>query len=152
MSRVFRQNELEEELESFEQSYYAEMETLKWTDGKVMDFARISCAGAYGDYEGCNTMDKKLEKFKELHKRQDRFKEVYKADPDVEQLSGTEYRERCRDRWIVNRREIVMHSLIICQTAMIGLGEAMEALGHPVDDCAELAMALDSLIEEYKLL
>ena len=88
----------------------------------------------------------------ELKEERDSFDKIYQVNDDIEDLTGTEYRERCRDRWIVNRREIVMHSLIICQTAMIGLGEAMEALGHPVDDCSELAIALDSLIEEYKLL
>tara|TARA_B100000809_G_C14748860_1_gene391370 strand:- start:152 stop:442 length:291 start_codon:yes stop_codon:yes gene_type:complete len=88
----------------------------------------------------------------ELKDELNSFDQVYVVDDDIEDLTGAEYRERCRDRWIVNRREIVMHSLIICQTALIGLGDAMEALGHTVDSPAELAMALDRLIEEYKRL
>jgi hypothetical protein len=80
------------------------------------------------------------------------FDKVYEVDDDIEELTGAEYRERCRDRWIVSRRDLVMHSLIICQTAVLGLGEALEALGHPVDSPAQLAMSLDMLIEEYKSL
>ena len=88
----------------------------------------------------------------ELKEELDSFDQIYQVDDDVEELTGAEYRERCRDRWIVNRREIVMHSLIICQTALLGLGEALESLGHTVDSPAQLAMALDRLIEEYKRL
>ena len=96
-------------------------------------------------------MSKQFRK-QELKEELEGFDKAYVVDDDIEDLTGAGYRERCRDRWIVSRRDIVMHSLIICQTAMIGLGEAMEALGHPVDDCTELAIALDSLIEEYKVL
>ena len=38
-----------------------------WTDLLVRKFARVSAAGKYGDYEGCQTMEKKLRVFKKLH-------------------------------------------------------------------------------------
>lgn len=92
--------------------------------------------------------------FREQQRKEemDEFDQIYQVDDDIEGLTGEEYRERCRDRWITSRRDIVMHSLIICQTALIGLGEALNALGHQVDSPAELAIALDRLIDEYKQL
>ena len=40
---------------------------MKWTDELVMKFSRICTEGPYGEYEGCKTMEAKLEKFKQLH-------------------------------------------------------------------------------------
>ena len=40
---------------------------MEWTDELVLEFARINCQGPYGCYRGCNTIHKKLAKFKELN-------------------------------------------------------------------------------------
>jgi hypothetical protein len=40
---------------------------MNWTDEKVKEFAKICSLGQYGDYENCGTIDKKLERFKELN-------------------------------------------------------------------------------------
>lgn len=38
----------------------------RWTDELAKEFARVTCAGPYGEYEDCNTTEKKLKRFKEL--------------------------------------------------------------------------------------
>lgn len=38
----------------------------KWTDELVEEFARVSQAGSYGDYDGCVKLEQKLERFKEI--------------------------------------------------------------------------------------
>lgn len=37
-----------------------------WDDELVKEFARISQAGAYGDYNGCHKLEQKLARFKEI--------------------------------------------------------------------------------------
>ena len=44
----------------------AKDESFKWTDALVMEFARIFTEGPYGQYEGCRSMESKLERFKML--------------------------------------------------------------------------------------
>jgi|GEM_PF-871243 len=40
-----------------------------WTDDKVKEFCKIYTMGSYGDdYKGCKTMNKKIERYKELNK------------------------------------------------------------------------------------
>jgi len=39
---------------------------VSWTDESVAEFARISTAGASGDYRGCRSLESKLERYKEL--------------------------------------------------------------------------------------
>lgn len=38
----------------------------EWTDELVKEFARVSQAGSYGDYRGCNKLEQKIERFKEI--------------------------------------------------------------------------------------
>ena len=64
----------------------------------------------------------------DLKEELDGFDKIYQVDDDIEDLTGTEYRERCRDRWIVNRRDIVMHSLIICQILVLKLRRYLHRL------------------------
>ena len=40
---------------------------MKWTDELVMKFAKVFTEGPYGNYEGCKTMEAKLQRFKQLH-------------------------------------------------------------------------------------
>ena len=44
------------------------MKRFRWTDQKVKDFAKVITFGAYGDYQGCRTVETKLKRFKELNK------------------------------------------------------------------------------------
>ena len=41
---------------------------MNWTDEKVKEFCKIYTSGKYRDgYEGCATIDQKLERFKKLN-------------------------------------------------------------------------------------
>ena len=41
---------------------------MNWTDEKVKEFCKIYTSGKYWDgYEGCKTIDQKLEQFKKLN-------------------------------------------------------------------------------------
>ena len=42
---------------------------MKWTNRDMLAFARIASAGSYGVYEGCNTLEKKLSRYKKLKKK-----------------------------------------------------------------------------------
>lgn len=39
---------------------------MNWTNRDMLAFARVASEGAYGKYDKCNTLEKKLAKFKEL--------------------------------------------------------------------------------------
>lgn len=39
-----------------------------WTDKDMLDFARISTEGPYGDYSGCRTIESKLSRYKKIQK------------------------------------------------------------------------------------
>jgi len=39
---------------------------LKWNDVDLLEFAKVSSQGAYGIYTGCNKIEQKLERFKEI--------------------------------------------------------------------------------------
>ena len=41
----------------------------KWTNKDMLRFARIASEGAYGDYKGCETLIKKLARYKILKKK-----------------------------------------------------------------------------------
>jgi len=58
----------------------------EWTDKLAMRFARVCSEGSYGNYEGCKTMESKLEVFKKLNSS-----EVSKEA--VLQLTGGEFNE-----------------------------------------------------------
>ena len=38
----------------------------EWDDEKVLEFAKASTTGTYGDYQGCKTLKLKMERFKIL--------------------------------------------------------------------------------------
>lgn len=40
-----------------------------WTDKLILKFARVTTQGSHGKYAGCKTSKKKLERFKELHRK-----------------------------------------------------------------------------------
>jgi len=43
------------------------MKNFKWTDEKVKEFCRVYTIGGYtDDYKDCKTIDKKMNKFKQL--------------------------------------------------------------------------------------
>lgn len=58
----------------------------EWTDRLAMKFARVCSEGSYGNYEGCKTMESKLEVFKKLNST-----EVSKES--ILQLTGGEFTE-----------------------------------------------------------
>ncbi|MBP01298.1 MAG: hypothetical protein CMM25_00600 [Rhodospirillaceae bacterium] len=39
-----------------------------WSDKDMLDFARISTQGHYGDYSGCRTIESKLSRYKKIQK------------------------------------------------------------------------------------
>jgi len=41
---------------------------MNWTDKDMLDFARISTEGPYGDYSGCRTIESKLSRYKKIQK------------------------------------------------------------------------------------
>ena len=46
------------------------MKNFKWTDEKVKEFCRVYTIGGYtDDYKDCNTIEKKMNKFKLLKKK-----------------------------------------------------------------------------------
>jgi protein-disulfide isomerase-like protein with CxxC motif len=83
----------------------------------------------------------------ELKAELDSFDQIYQVDDDIDELTGAEYRERCRDRWIVNRRDLVMHSLFLCQTLLLAYAKAFD-----VDDDDTIVLELDRILQEYKQL
>ena len=89
----------------------------------------------------------KLFRQNEIAEELQSFEKVYKVDEDIDKLSGREYRERCRDRWIVDRRDIVMHSMFLCQTVLLAYAEAFD-----VDDDDTIVLELHRILEEYKSL
>jgi hypothetical protein len=47
--------------------YLKPVEPVKmWSDKDMLDFARISTQGHYGDYSGCRTIESKLSRYKEI--------------------------------------------------------------------------------------
>ena len=42
------------------------VENNKWKDEDMLAFAKVASGGAYGEYEGCNTLESKLVRFKKL--------------------------------------------------------------------------------------
>ena len=45
--------------------------TYTWTTQKVLEFARISTLGPYGDYKGCKSLEAKLNRFIELNEEKE---------------------------------------------------------------------------------
>ena len=51
-----------------EDTEFYEENAMYWTDEKVKEFCKIYTSGRYWDgYEGCKTIDQKLEQFKKLN-------------------------------------------------------------------------------------
>lgn len=46
------------------------MAKFKWTDELAIEFARVATNGPYGEYRGLRKIKEKLEKFKEIHKKE----------------------------------------------------------------------------------
>jgi len=46
-----------------------------WTDERALEFARVASGGAYGEFKGCNSLESKLERYKELKNSEDKVRE-----------------------------------------------------------------------------
>ena len=42
------------------------MKITKWSDRRVLEFARIAMGGAYGKFKNCHTTKSKLKRFKSI--------------------------------------------------------------------------------------
>ena len=61
-SRVFTKQELYYMLDTFDMC-----EEVKYTDKDMLDFARVTTEGAYGEYRNCKSAELKLEKYNKLN-------------------------------------------------------------------------------------
>ena len=58
------------------------MTNFNWNDAVVIEFAKATTKGAYGNYKGCKTVESKLERFKLIDRAKDEFNMLLNDDPD----------------------------------------------------------------------
>ena len=74
---------------------------MKWTDDLVIEFARATTQGGYGDYYGCKSIHSKLQRFKELHpEKEPRMKDTSDHDHLIEYLTNKINLSRIESRMV----------------------------------------------------